>query len=43
MGQFDILRQKRKVTTPVISPVDQETKKNTKLRFISKKEKVKTE
>ena len=41
MGQFDILRQKRKMTAPIISPADQETKKNMKLKFISKKEKVK--
>ena len=38
MGQFDLLKQKRKVSTPVISNVNQETVKNMKLRIISKKE-----
>ena len=42
LGQFDILKQKRKVSTPVISNVNQETVKNMKLRLTKKKE-VKTE
>ena len=37
MGQFDLLKQKRKVT-PVISNVNQETVKNMKLRLTKKKE-----
>ena len=39
MGQLDIpFKQKRKVSAPVISSVNQETVDNMKLRFISKKE-----
>ena len=38
LGQFDILKQKRKVSTPVISNVNQETVKNMKLRLTKKKE-----
>ena len=37
LGQFDILKQKRKVSTPVISNVNQETVKNMKLRLTKKK------
>ena len=39
LGQLDIpFKQKRKVSAPVISSVNQETVDNMKLRFISKKE-----
>ena len=39
LGQLDIpFKQKRKVSAPVISSIDQETVDSMKLRFISKKE-----
>ena len=38
LGQFELLKQKRKVSTQAISNVNQETVKNMKLRLTKKKE-----
>ena len=39
LGQLDIpFKQKRKVSAPIVSPIDQETMETMKLKFINKKE-----